>query len=152
LTPSGRRSDSVGQQNTRKGGVIDRDRIEWSVLGPNGVEPNQANGGSMPSLLGIDNGLTISKAVLFDIDGTQLSVARRRVPQSMPHPRWVERDMVGLRRDLVATILERRDFKGCRRKSLPIFVSGADHAFQASFERQTAYSSPAPSGDKLARI
>ena len=54
--------------------------------------------------------------------------------------------------DLVATMLERRDFKGCRRKTLPIFVSGADHAFQASFERQTAYSSPAPSGYKLARI
>ena len=50
----------------------------------------------MPSLLGIDNGLTVSKAVVFDIDGTQLSVARRRIPQSMPRPRWVERDMLGL--------------------------------------------------------
>ncbi|MET0748387.1 MAG: FGGY-family carbohydrate kinase [Rhizobium sp.] len=50
----------------------------------------------MPSLLGIDNGLTVTKAVIFDIDGTQLSVARRRVPQSMPKPRWVERDMAGL--------------------------------------------------------
>ena len=50
----------------------------------------------MPSLLGIDNGLTVSKAVVFDIDGTQLSVARRRIPQAMPQPRWVERDMLGL--------------------------------------------------------
>ena len=50
----------------------------------------------MPSLLGIDNGLTVTKAVIFDADGTQLSVARRRVPQSMPHARWVERDMAGL--------------------------------------------------------
>ncbi|RUX25672.1 carbohydrate kinase [Mesorhizobium sp. M7A.F.Ca.US.011.01.1.1] len=50
----------------------------------------------MPSLLGIDNGLTVTKAVIFDADGTQLSVARRRVAQSMPHPRWVERDMGGL--------------------------------------------------------
>ena len=50
----------------------------------------------MPSLLGIDNGLTVSKAVVFDIDGTQLAVARRRIPQSMPQPRWVERDMQGL--------------------------------------------------------
>ncbi|PZM14466.1 FGGY-family carbohydrate kinase [Rhizobium tubonense] len=50
----------------------------------------------MPSLLGIDNGLTVTKAVIFDVDGTQLSVARRRVPQSMPHARWVERDMAGL--------------------------------------------------------
>lgn len=50
----------------------------------------------MPCLLGIDNGLTVTKAVIFDADGTQLSVARRRVPQSMPHARWVERDMAGL--------------------------------------------------------
>jgi L-xylulokinase len=50
----------------------------------------------MPSLLGIDNGLTVTKAVIFDVDGTQLAVARRRVPQSMPKPRWVERDMAGL--------------------------------------------------------
>lgn len=54
------------------------------------------NGIIMSSLLGIDNGLTVTKAVIFDADGTQLSVARRRVPQSMPHPRWVERDMLGL--------------------------------------------------------
>ncbi|CAN7170101.1 FGGY-family carbohydrate kinase [Rhizobium sp. LjRoot254] len=50
----------------------------------------------MPSLLGIDNGLTVTKAVVFDIDGTPLSVARRRVPQLMPQPRHVERDMDGL--------------------------------------------------------
>ncbi|TGQ37306.1 FGGY-family carbohydrate kinase [Mesorhizobium sp. M00.F.Ca.ET.216.01.1.1] len=50
----------------------------------------------MPSLLGIDNGLTVTKAVIFDADGSQLSVARRRVPQLMPHARWVERDMAGL--------------------------------------------------------
>lgn len=50
----------------------------------------------MSSVLGIDNGLTVTKAVIFDADGAQLAVARRRVPQSMPHPRWVERDMAGL--------------------------------------------------------
>lgn len=50
----------------------------------------------MPCLLGIDNGLTVTKAVIFDAVGSQLSVARRRVPQSMPHARWVERDMAGL--------------------------------------------------------
>lgn len=60
----------------------------------------------MPSLLGIDNGLTVSKAVVFDIDGTQLSVARRRVPQSMPHPRRVERDMIGLWRATAEAIVE----------------------------------------------
>jgi len=60
----------------------------------------------MPSLLGIDNGLTVSKAVVFDIDGTQLAVARRRVAQSMPHPRWVERDMAGLWRATAEAIRE----------------------------------------------
>jgi len=47
----------------------------------------------MPCLLGIDSGLTVTKAVVFDVDGRTLSVARRRVAQSFPHPRHVERDM-----------------------------------------------------------
>ena len=50
----------------------------------------------MPSLVGIDSGLTVTKAVVFDADGTVLSVARRRVPQLIPEPRHVERDMDGL--------------------------------------------------------
>jgi hypothetical protein len=33
-------------------------------------------------------------------------------------------------------MLASRDFKECWRKRLPIFTSGAGHAFQASFERQ----------------
>ena len=60
----------------------------------------------MPSLLGIDNGLTVTKAVIFDVDGTQLAVARRRIPQLMPHPRWVERDMEGLWRATSEAIAE----------------------------------------------
>ncbi|WHA43510.1 FGGY-family carbohydrate kinase [Agrobacterium larrymoorei] len=47
----------------------------------------------MPSLLGIDSGLTVTKAVIFDADGTQLSVARRRVTQFIPKAHYVERDM-----------------------------------------------------------
>jgi len=39
------------------------------------------------------------------------------------------------RSGLVAAMLASRDFKGIRRKRLPIFMLGADHAFQASFER-----------------
>lgn len=50
----------------------------------------------MALLLGIDNGLTVTKAVVFEEDGTPLAVARRRVPQSLPQPRHVERDMHGL--------------------------------------------------------
>ncbi|MBP7000002.1 FGGY-family carbohydrate kinase [Amaricoccus sp.] len=47
----------------------------------------------MPSLVGIDSGLTVTKAVVFDAGGAQLAVARRRVAQAMPRPRHVERDM-----------------------------------------------------------
>jgi L-xylulokinase len=60
----------------------------------------------MPSLLGIDAGLTVTKAVVFDVDGTQLSLARRRVPQSMPRPRHVEREMDGLWRATAEAIRE----------------------------------------------
>ncbi len=47
----------------------------------------------MPSLLGIDSGLTVTKAVIFDIDGTPLAVSRRRVTQFIPKARHIERDM-----------------------------------------------------------
>lgn len=60
----------------------------------------------MPSILGIDSGLTVTKAALFDADGTQLAVARRRVPQSMPRSRHVERDMAGLWRATARAITD----------------------------------------------
>lgn len=66
----------------------------------------------MPSLLGIDNGLTVTKAVVFDADGTQLAAARRRVPQAMPRPRHVERDMAGLWRATAEAIREAVAFSG----------------------------------------
>ncbi len=50
----------------------------------------------MPCLLGIDNGLTVTKAIVFDENGSVLSVARRRVPQIIPRPRHIERDMDNL--------------------------------------------------------
>lgn len=46
-----------------------------------------------PLLLGIDSGVTLTKAVVFDLDGHEISRGEARVPQSTPHPRWVERDM-----------------------------------------------------------
>ncbi|WP_454818499.1 FGGY-family carbohydrate kinase [Labrys neptuniae] len=50
----------------------------------------------MPTLIGIDNGLTVTKAAVFDEKGVLLAVARRRIPQIIPHPHHVERDTVGL--------------------------------------------------------
>lgn len=60
----------------------------------------------MPSLLGIDSGLTVTKAVIFDIDGTAIAVARRRVRQLIPRPRFVERDMHELWRATAEAIRE----------------------------------------------
>jgi len=47
----------------------------------------------MALLLGIDTGLTVTKVVIFEEDGSSLAVARRRVAQSFPKPHHVERDM-----------------------------------------------------------
>ena len=60
----------------------------------------------MPLLLGIDNGLTVTKAVIFDETGRVLATARRRVAQSMPQPRHVERDMEALWFQTAAAIAE----------------------------------------------
>ncbi len=49
-----------------------------------------------PCILGIDNGLTVTKAVVFDAGGRALAMARRRLPQIIPCPRHVERDMRAL--------------------------------------------------------
>jgi L-xylulokinase len=57
-------------------------------------------------LLGIDNGLTVTKSVVFDISGEMLAVSRKRVPQVIPEPRHVERDMAGLWRATAGTIRE----------------------------------------------
>ena len=46
--------------------------------------------------IGLDSGLTVTKAVLFDERGRTLATASKRLPQSSPHPRWVERDVDGM--------------------------------------------------------
>ncbi|MDZ4311629.1 MAG: FGGY-family carbohydrate kinase [Cypionkella sp.] len=66
----------------------------------------------MTSLLGIDNGLTVTKAVIFDETGRQLSVARRRIPQLLPQPHHVERDMEGLWRATAEAIAEAIQLSG----------------------------------------
>lgn len=60
----------------------------------------------MACLLGIDNGLTVTKAVVFDESGAPLAVARRRIAQSKPAPRHVERDMDEMWRETAAAIRE----------------------------------------------
>ncbi len=43
--------------------------------------------------LGIDNGGTLTKAVLFDGRGNEIAGASRKVPMIMPQPGFTERDM-----------------------------------------------------------
>jgi L-xylulokinase len=44
-------------------------------------------------LLGIDDGSTISKAAIFDLEGREVTVANRKIEPEYPHPGWTERSM-----------------------------------------------------------
>ena len=59
---------------------------------------------NMDRLLAIDSGLTVTKAVIFDLEGNQIAVCRRNVPQCKPAPRRVERDMAELWRQTASAI------------------------------------------------
>ena len=56
----------------------------------------QRPAGHAPYLLGIDSGLTVTKAVVYDRRGVEMGSGSVRIPQEKPHPRWVERDMNGV--------------------------------------------------------
>jgi glycerol kinase len=43
-------------------------------------------------LLALDQGTTSSRAIVFDTTGKPLSIARKELSQSYPHPGWVEQD------------------------------------------------------------
>ncbi|MDG4874308.1 carbohydrate kinase [Mesorhizobium sp. WSM4935] len=77
----------------------------------------------MPCLLGIDSGLTVTKAVIFDEAGTPLAMARRRVPQIISGPRHVERDMNELWRAAAEAIAEA--VSGCGRPPTDIAAVAA---------------------------
>lgn len=59
-----------------------------------------------PCLLGIDSGLTMTKAVVFETKGHVRATARRRIAQSIPQPSRVERDMTALWRATSEAIRE----------------------------------------------
>lgn len=44
-------------------------------------------------LLGIDNGSTVSKAAIFDLEGHEVQVASRKIEPDYPHRGWTERSM-----------------------------------------------------------
>ncbi len=43
-------------------------------------------------VLGIDQGATETKALIFDTEGRQLSMGVEEVSRSFPRPSWVEQD------------------------------------------------------------
>jgi len=47
-------------------------------------------------LLGIDNGGTVTKVVLFDLAGHAIRTASRKAAAQLPYPGWAERDMHSL--------------------------------------------------------
>jgi sugar (pentulose or hexulose) kinase len=53
----------------------------------------EVNAPMVEMLLGIDAGQTVTKAVLFDIDGRQVGIGSAKVVLDNPQPRRVERDM-----------------------------------------------------------
>ena len=61
----------------------------------------------MPSyLLGIDNGLTVSKAAIFDLSGREVAVQGHKVTLNYPRPAWVERDSETVWQTTAAAIRE----------------------------------------------
>ena len=57
-------------------------------------------------LLGIDNGSTVSKAALFDINGKEIAVASCAADTEYPQPGWTERDMEMLWQSTATAIRE----------------------------------------------
>jgi Sugar (pentulose and hexulose) kinases len=57
-------------------------------------------------LLGIDNGGTVTKVILFDTSGKEVAIASRKCEVLMPHPDWTERDMHEMRRTNLECIRE----------------------------------------------
>lgn len=60
----------------------------------------------MNFLLGIDAGSTVTKAVLFDGNGTEIATALARIKVETPQPHWVERDMNSLARASLEAVKE----------------------------------------------
>ena len=60
----------------------------------------------MDRIVAIDSGLTVTKAVVFNLAGKELAVATRTVPQIQPRPRHVERNMLHLWQQTAQAIRE----------------------------------------------
>jgi L-xylulokinase len=65
-------------------------------------------------LLGIDNGNTISKAAIFDLEGREIQVASRQVKSDFPHKGWTERSMNELWQSTAAAVKEALEKSGIK--------------------------------------
>lgn len=65
-------------------------------------------------LLGIDNGNTVSKVAIFDLDGREVQTASRKADVKYPAPGCAERDMNALWNDTAQAIREVIDKAGIR--------------------------------------
>src|SRR5258706_12147851 len=55
-------------------------------------------------LLGIDNGATVAKAVIFDLHGNAIQIASQQTAAHYPQPGWVERSTEQLWQSTAAAI------------------------------------------------
>jgi len=65
-------------------------------------------------LLGIDNGNTISKTAIFDLEGREIQVSSRQVKSDFPHKGWTERNMDELWQSTAAAVKEALDKSGIK--------------------------------------
>lgn len=77
-------------------------------------------------LLGIDNGGTVSKVVLLDLNGHEVAVASRKGEALYPRPHWVERDMEGIWRTTAEAIREVLSISGVASQQI-LAIGGTGH-------------------------
>jgi len=65
-------------------------------------------------LLGVDNGNTISKAAIFDLQGREIQVSSRKVESDYPRQGWTERNMDALWQGTAATIKDALETAGIK--------------------------------------
>ncbi len=69
-------------------------------------------------LLGVDNGNTVSKAAIFDLEGREVKVATRKIEPQYPYPGWTERSMDTLWRYTAEAIREAIEGSGVDPKQI----------------------------------
>ncbi|QIP13867.1 carbohydrate kinase [Spirosoma aureum] len=69
-------------------------------------------------LLGLDNGNTVCKAVLFDVTGREVQVASCKIATHYPQPGWSERNMTELWQATARTIHEVIDRAGIKSEQI----------------------------------